>query len=186
MTKELEFCKYEGWKNQPTWVVALVIDNDRESYCYYRGLAEQCSEYHDLEYEISDSITAFTRGSTAECIKAHQDIVDSWLTYMIGRANWDLVHDTIAGRKVKRETDELDELIIPIMRTAPWQDIVAGRKYRFDADNALRDWLWEQKDTWIKTRSIRGTQLSDFYRKLCRICVKVVDWQELYEHFRRD
>ncbi len=50
---------YNGWKNYETWVIALWLDNDYNTYTLMRGLAmqsvEEVLEEQELDYQLSEN-----------------------------------------------------------------------------------------------------------------------------------
>lgn len=49
---------YNGWENYETWLVALWLDNDRESYNHVRELAAGCRNEAPDHYNVPDVWTA--------------------------------------------------------------------------------------------------------------------------------
>jgi len=45
---------YNGWKNYETWAVKLWMDNEEDSYHYWRERAEETKDNYSLSEELKD------------------------------------------------------------------------------------------------------------------------------------
>lgn len=186
MTKPVEFPKYEGQTNYPTWAICLVIDNDRNTHEYYRTFA-RLQGLDFVKEEITQWINQFVEADDSY-EKHHEDIVSSWMNYSVRKVNWTIVHEKLAGRETGHESDELTDVAASIMQQSPWKDLVQT-EFRFEADDALRDWLLEQVNVWthsVAARRATESPLTRFCMKAYEICLAVVDWQSVYQDFSEE
>lgn len=57
---------YNGWKNYETWVTALWIDNDQDSYGFAREIVAEVFGSADIEYprvEAADALKSWVDGA---------------------------------------------------------------------------------------------------------------------------
>jgi hypothetical protein len=79
-----ELPKYNGWTNYPTWVTALWMDNDEDSYLYYREQARRAKDTWELskslkaEYNDFDNIGVDVTG-----------VFSDLMTWALAYVNWD-------------------------------------------------------------------------------------------------
>lgn len=78
--------KYNGWNNYQTWVTALWIDNDYDSYLYRCELAEEVKEEHEDEDEREDCLAVSlkdwieSQNPLAESASLFTDLINSALS----------------------------------------------------------------------------------------------------------
>lgn len=81
--------EYQGWKNYPTWAIALWMDNDRASYDQARGMARAALEAkseREAQLRLADHLKGWWTDQEPDL---GANVWSDLLTSALDEVNWD-------------------------------------------------------------------------------------------------
>ena len=115
--------RYNGWTNYETWAVKLWIDNDEDSYNYWKEATRECWE-NPVENQFVDSYRDRAVMALSDCLKDEHDdqsehpvfkaaegtVYADLLNAALSEVNWrEIAESLIDDAELTELTDETDK-----------------------------------------------------------------------------
>jgi len=90
---------YNGWRNYPTWAIALWIDNEYGSYKYYQERAMELRDEYDSDEDtvrirLADELKDTYESESCDLI-SETGVFSDLMSYVLSHVDWDEIAEHI-------------------------------------------------------------------------------------------